>query len=80
MAAITLVEAQAQLAAWLAASRAVAAAQSYEIEAANGSRRKLSRADAAEIREQVAYWSRKVSELTPASAGGKRRIRYGVPD
>lgn len=80
MAGITLADAQAQLAAWLAASSAVASSQSYEIEAANGSRRKLTRADAAEIRGQIDYWDRKVKELTPMADGGKRRVRYGVPE
>lgn len=76
-AGITLAQAQAQLAEWLAASSRVASNQSYEIDTGNG-RRKLERADAAEIREQIKFWDGKVKELTPASAGGRRRIRYPV--
>ena len=78
MAGVTLADAQAQLAAWLAASLAVASNQSYEIPQGNG-QRKLTRANAAEIGRQVEYWDNKVSELTSASAGGRRRIRYVVP-
>jgi hypothetical protein len=79
MAGITLVEAQAQLAKWLEASTAVAANQEYEIDSGNG-RRRMTRADAGEIRRQVEFWDRKVKQLTPASAGGRRRIRYVVPE
>lgn len=79
MAGITLAQAQAQLAAWLAASTAVAASQEYTIDTGSGSRR-LRRADAAEIRLQVEYWQRKVSALTPVANGGRRRTRYIVPE
>lgn len=78
MAGITLADAQAQLAIWLAASAAVASSQMYEIETGNG-RRKLQRADAAEIRQQIEFWDARVKALTPASAGGRRRTRYVVP-
>jgi hypothetical protein len=79
MAGITLAQAQAQLDAWLAASTAVASSQSYEIETGNG-RRKLERADAAEIRQMIGYWQKLVNNLTPSSAGGRKRTRYIVPD
>jgi hypothetical protein len=79
MAGITLAQAQAQLAAWLAASAAVAQSQMYEIETGNG-RRKLQRADAAEIRQQITFWQNKVNLLTGATAGGRRRTRYVVPE
>jgi hypothetical protein len=78
MPSITLAEAQAQLAAKLAASTAVAANQAYEI-SGNG-RSSLARADAAEIRQQVTFWDQKVKSLTPAAAGGRRRVRYGGPE
>jgi hypothetical protein len=78
MAGITLAQAQAQLTLWLNASTAVAASQSYEIDSGNGSR-KLTRADAAEIRHQVIFWEGKVKALTPSNAGGRRRTRYVVP-
>jgi len=77
MAGITLLQAQAQLDAWLAASAAVAQSQSYEIDSGNG-RRKLQRADAMEIRQQIAFWQTKVQALTPIASGGRRRTRYVV--
>lgn len=77
MAGITLEQAQAQLTTWLAASTAVAGNQEYEIDTGNG-RRRLRRADAAEIREQVKFWDAQVKALTPAAAGGRRRMRYVV--
>ncbi|WP_262048647.1 DUF6148 family protein [Bradyrhizobium sp. Bra78] len=79
MAGITLEQAQAQLAKWIEASTAVAASQSYEIETGNG-RRKLQRADAAEIRQMIEFWDAQVKTLTPSAAGGRRRTRYIVPE
>lgn len=76
MAGITIQHAEAQLTLWLAASAAVAGSQSYEIDTGNG-RRKLTRADAAEIRNQIDFWDAKVKQLTP---GGRRRTDYAVPD
>jgi hypothetical protein len=73
---ITLVQAQAQLDAWLAASLSVASNQSYRM--ADG--RELRRADAAEIRNQIVFWQGQVQSLTTAAAGGRRRIRYVVPE
>jgi hypothetical protein len=79
MAGITLAEAQAQLALWMAASTAIAAKQSYSIDTA-GVRRQLTLVDAAEVRNNIDYWQRKVMELTPVGSGGRRRIRYVVPE
>lgn len=79
MAGITLAQAEAQLAAWLTASLKVAESQSYEIDTGNG-RRKLQRADAVEIRQQIRYWQGQVSLLTSAAAGGRRRLHYIIPD
>jgi hypothetical protein len=79
MSGVTLAQAEAQLAAWLTASLKVAENQSYEIETGNG-RRKLQRADAAEIRQQIEYWRKLVDQLTPSSSGGRRRTRYIVPE
>jgi hypothetical protein len=78
-AGITLAQAQTQLTAWLAADAAVATGQQYEIDTGNG-RRMLRRADALEIRNNVKFWDDKVRALTPAAAGGRRRIRYVVPE
>ncbi|MDA8122255.1 MAG: DUF6148 family protein [Deltaproteobacteria bacterium] len=58
MAGITLAQAEAQLASWLAASTAVASGQSYTI----GSR-SLTRADARAIQQQIDYWDKKCQEL-----------------
>ncbi len=70
---ITVAQAQSQLDAWLAASSAVARSQSYEIEG-----RKLTRADAGEIRRQINYWEGK---LHAARNGGRRmRVGYGVAE
>lgn len=79
MAGITLEQAQANLDAWLAASTAVASSQSYTIDTGNGSR-SLTRANAGEIQSQITFWDSKVKALTPASAGGRRRTRYVVPE
>lgn len=71
MAGITLADAEAQLAAWLAASSAVARNQSYSIDG-----RSLARADAGEIREQVTFWDSQVKRLSNTT----RRTRYIVPE
>lgn len=79
MAGITLATAQTKLDAWLAADAAVASGQEYEIWDGD-MRRRLKRADAAEIRTNIDFWDGKVKALTPASAGGRRRTRYVVPE
>ncbi len=58
MAGITLAQATAKLAEWLAADTAVATGQSYTIAG-----RSLSRANAREIRENIDYWDAKVQDL-----------------
>lgn len=75
MATITLAEAQAALAAWLEADIKVASGQSYSLDG-----RQLTRADANAITNKIDYWRRMVAELTPASAGGRRRTRYLIPE
>jgi len=69
MSGVTLSQAQAQLATWLAASTAVASKQSYTI---NG--RSLTMANAAEIRENIDYWERRIVALERIAAG---RSRHG---
>lgn len=64
MAGITLAQAEAKLATWLAAEDKVAEGQSYTI---NG--RALTRADLGMIRETIDYWDKKVQRL---SRGGVR--------
>ncbi|WP_212635557.1 DUF6148 family protein [Ralstonia insidiosa] len=73
MAGITLQQAQEQLDAWMAANLAVASGQSYSIGG-----RSLTRVNAAEIRDQINFWERKVQRLT--SGQGGIRVRYGAPD
>lgn len=71
MAGITLDQANAQLALWLAADSAVASGQSYSIGG-----RSLTRANAAEITNKIDYWTGWVNRLSRSSAG--IRVRYGV--
>jgi hypothetical protein len=59
MAGITLKQAEAKLAEWLAADTAVASGQSYTIAG-----RSLNRANSAEIRNNITYWDEKVQKLT----------------
>lgn len=70
MAGITLAQAEAKLAEWLAADTAVATHQAYTM-----GDRSLTRANAAEIRQNIAYWDAKVQKL---SRGGLR-IMGGTP-
>ena len=75
MAGITLAQAETNLAAWLAASEAVAASQSYSIEG-----RSLTRANAAEIREQIDFWQGWVKKLSATDATYSRgKSRRAVP-
>lgn len=72
MAGITLDQAEAKLAEWLAADTAVARNQSYEID-----NRTLTRADAKEIRQNIDYWDGWCRRLDPNSS--RVRVRRGVP-
>jgi hypothetical protein len=58
MAGITLAQAKAKLAEWMAADTAVATNQSYNIAG-----RTLTRADAVEIRRNIDYWNNWVVTL-----------------
>lgn len=73
MAGITLAQAEAQLAAYLAAETAVLSGQSYEI-----ANRRLTRADLATIQEGIKIWSTRVDTLS-ASSIGTGRVRTIVP-
>lgn len=67
MSGVTLAEAKANLAAWLAADKAIAeGGQSYSI-----GDRSLTRADAATIRESISYWQRAVNSLEAESLGAR---------
>ena len=72
MAGITLLQAQGQLDAYLAAETAVLSGQSYEI---NG--RKLSRADLATIQAGISAWNARVVSLS-GQARGRSRSRTVV--
>lgn len=67
---ITLEQAKQHLNAWLEADLALATGKSYRI----GSRN-LTRADAAEISERIAYWRRQVDVLSTQGKRGNRVIR-----
>lgn len=73
MAGITLAQAEAKLAVWLAAEEALATSQSYEIEV-EGNRRQLTRADLAQVAKRIDYWNGWVNRLT-AQATGRGRSR-----
>ncbi len=60
---ISLAQAQEHLLVWLNADKALASGQEYEIDT-GGSRRKLTRVDADEIRKNIQYWSGQVAQLT----------------
>lgn len=68
MAGITLEQAEAQLALWLAADAAVSSNQTYAVDT-GGSRRSLTRADAAEIRNNIEYWDGWCRKLAPGASG-----------
>lgn len=73
MAGITLAQAEAQLALYLAAETAVLSGQSYEIAG-----RKLTRANLAEIQQGIDAWNRRASDLGNQAAG-RSRSRTMVP-
>lgn len=79
MSAITLATATENRDAWIAASIAVAAKQSYRI-SVNGIDRELTYVNADHIKSMIDYWDAKVQQLTPSGAGGRRRVRYVVPE
>ena len=60
--ALTLIQAQTALDAWIAADLAVAKGQSYSM---NG--RSLTLANTREIREQSQYWERRVATMQSAN-------------
>lgn len=78
MAAWTLEQAQEKLATWMAADDALATSQSYEIDL-GGNRRRLTRADAAEIQNKIKFWRREVDRLDSGQGGGGPKIRYINP-
>ena len=67
---MTLEQAQQPLSAWLDADLALATGKSYKI----GSR-DLTRADANEIKDRIAYWSQQVALLSTTGKRGGRVLR-----
>lgn len=63
MAGITLAQAETQLAAWLAALEKISVGQSYTITTGTGSR-SLTRANLADVQQQVEYWDGQVKRLS----------------
>jgi hypothetical protein len=70
MAGLTKAQAETQLALWLAADTAVATGQSYSIAG-----RSLTRANAAEIRENIKFWNAQVKSLDR----GGLAVKGGTP-
>lgn len=75
MAGITLADAEARLAAYLAAEEKVLLGQSYEI-----GDRKLTRANLGEIRDGINTWDARVKNLAQASSGRSRARTMIVKD
>jgi hypothetical protein len=73
MSAITLEQAQAKLAAWMAADDALILGQNYTIDQGNV-RRVITRADAAEIRNNINYWRREVERLSKGPSAPTARF------
>jgi hypothetical protein len=71
MAGITLEQAETKLQLWLDADDKVARSQYYMM-----GDRQLTRANAAEIRQNIDYWQRKVDRL---SRGGGLPMMRGLP-
>lgn len=61
---MTKTEADTHLAAWLAADTAISVGKSYTI-----GNRQLTRADAAEVKDQLTYWQRVVNAQAASAAG-----------
>ncbi len=76
MAAISLETAKKHLEMWLEAEEAVATGQSYTI-----GTRSLTRANLAEVRQQIEYWNSKVTQLQAIAqeSGRRNRMFRGVP-
>lgn len=66
---ITLAVAEAQLAAWLAASLGLTKAKQYQIDD-----RMLRREDSAEILKQINYWRREVCALKAAQSNRRGNV------
>lgn len=75
MAAFTLAQAQARLAAYLDAEEAVLTGQSYRLDT-GGSSRQLTRADLASIQKGISLWEGRVARL---ARGGGMKVMEVIP-
>ena len=76
MAGLTLAQAQERLDSWIAVDLALAGGQSVR----DSDGKMLTRADAAEVRNNIDYWQKKCQELSASSAaGGRGRSRTVSP-
>ncbi|MEN6568051.1 MAG: DUF6148 family protein [Veillonellales bacterium] len=75
MPAVSLIQAQAQLDAWMQASLEVASGKSYML----GNGLQVTRENAKYIQQQISYWTRIVERLIPLSEGGRRVSRRYFP-
>lgn len=79
MAGITLAQAETNLALWLSADQALAGgAQAYTLDI-GGSRRQVTKADAAEIRNNIEYWNNWCQSLDPVGRGAGLPIMGIIP-
>lgn len=69
MAGLTLEDAEARLAGWLAADAQLQAGQEVWFD-----KRKLTRADAEQVRNNIDYWNKKCQELDASTNGRGRSI------
>ena len=67
MAGLTLAQAESRLAGWLSADNELQTAQTVKF-----NDRLLTRADAAEVRNNIDYWQKKCQELEASTAGRGR--------
>lgn len=72
--ALDLAEANRKLDTWLAADEAVATTGQAYVHEGGGTRRQMTRADAAEITKKITYWQGWVNKLSNTS-----RVRHAVP-
>ena len=70
---IPLTEATEQRDLYLAASRAIAAGKAYTI-----GNRQLTRLDAADVRDQLAYWNRAIKQIEASANPNIRNAGSGV--
>ncbi|MDM5272089.1 DUF6148 family protein [Sulfurovum sp. zt1-1] len=68
--AIDLDTANTMLTEWLNAEKAILKNQSYKI-----GDKEFTKVNMSYVRENVAYWEKKVLSLTPASEGGRKGVR-----